>query len=384
MKFIKKYILLIFLIENLLVQSPIFGMSMLPFYIMMVLGALLIFSKELWSHNTYRECKPLYLLALVYIVYQFTLGFNTLSMQTLVYLMAKISTFIIITVSIANNWDFYAKKAPIYLAMIVVVILVLGLNDATDSTITDRQTLGFGNANTTSSLSTFCLTGVLFLWNRKHRIVYFFIAILAIYSMLAGGSRNAILMLGVSMLVWTGTSVRRMIPAAMALLLVWGTINIFQLDLAGVERLKGTIEGSIGTNRDLEREATLMMIEEKPWTGWGFEAENQGRAATISEMGSHNGYLDTIKFIGYPFALLFFVILFICTFSLLKYAKSKDMVLRYHLAIVLSHMVGAMYEGLFVGVHEFSTNMIFYSLAILTTYDYRMKRDINTNIIRNA
>lgn len=350
----------------------------------MALGALLIFSKELWSHNTYRECKPLYLLALVYIAYQFTLGFNTLSMQTLVYLMAKISTFIIITVSIANNWDFYAKKAPIYLAMIVVVILVLGLNDATDSTITDRQTLGFGNANTTSSLSTFCLTGVLFLWNRKHRIVYSLIAVLAIYSMLAGGSRNAILMLGVSMVVWTGASVRRIIPAVMALLLVWGAITIFQLDLAGVERLKGTIEGSIGTNRDLEREATLMMIEEKPWTGWGFEAENQGRAATISEMGSHNGYLDTIKFMGYPFAILFFVIIFISTFSLLKYAKSKDMVLRYHLAIVLSHLVGAMFEGLFTGVHEFSTNMIFYSLAILTTYDYRMKRDINTNIIRIA
>ena len=149
---------------------------------------------------------------------------------------------------------------------------------------------------------------------------------------------------------------------------------MFSLNLAGVERLESTISGEVGTNRDIERLATQMMIDEKPYTGWGFGAKNVGAAADLSELGSHNGYLETIKFMGYPFSILYFVILFGSVIPMLSYYRCKDMTIRYHLANVLSHFVCALYEGVFVGVHEFSTNIIFYSLAVLTAYSYYQKK----------
>ena len=373
MKKLKKYILLIFLIENLLAQSPIGGSLQWLFYVMLVVGAYLMIAGGVFKPETFRKCRPLYLLGAVYIAYQFTLGFNTLSAATLIYLIAKVTTFVIVIVSVVDDWDFYARKVPFYFSIVVFVVLLFGLNSADTLNTTDRLELGFGNTNSTSSLSAFCVATVLFFWNRKHAILYTIIALVAVYSMLAGGGRNAILMLAIMLLIWTGLSVKRVFLAASLICLLMLTINVFSLNLAGVERLESTISGDAGTNREIERLATQMMIDEKPYTGWGFGAKNVGAAAGLSELSSHNGYLETIKFMGYPFAMLYFFILFSSVIPMLRYFRSKDRAIRYHLAIVLSHFACAMFEGLYVGVHEFSTNVIFYSLAILTTYHYNVE-----------
>lgn len=373
MKTLKKYILLIFLIENLLAQSPVGGSLQWLFYIMLVAGAYLMITGGLFKPETFRKCRPLYLLGAVYIAYQFTLGFNTISTSTLIYLIAKVTTFVIIVVSVVDDWDFYARKVPFYFSIVVFFVLLFGLNNADTLNTTDRLELGFGNTNSTSSLSAFCVATVLFFWNRKHAILYTIIALVALYSMLAGGGRNAILMLTIMLLIWTGLSVKRVFLAASLICLLMLTINVFSLNLAGVERLEATISGDAGTNRDIERLATQMMIDARPYTGWGFGATNVGAAADLSELGSHNGYLETIKFMGYPFAVLYFLILFCSVIPMLSYYRSRDMAIRYHLAIVLSHFAGALFEGLYVGVHEFSTNVIFYSLAVLTTYRYNVE-----------
>ena len=372
MKFLKKYILLIFLIENLLAQSPFGGSISWIFYLMLVAGAYLMMSGGIFKPESFRKCRPLYLLGVVYIAYQFTLGFATLSSSTLIYLIAKVTTFVIMIVSVVDDWDFYARKVPFYLSIIVFIVLLFGLNTSDTLNTTDRLELGFGNANSTSSLSAFCVATVLFFWNRKHAILYTIIALVAVYSMLAGGGRNAILMLAIMLLIWTGMSLKRIFIAASIICLLWGAINVFSLTLSGVERLEATISGEAGTNRDIERLATQMMIDARPYTGWGFGASNVGAAADLSELGSHNGYLETIKFMGYPFAILYFLILFGSAIPMLRYYRSHDMSIRYHLAIVLSHFACAFFEGLYVGVHEFSTNVIFYSLAVLTTYRYNV------------
>ena len=333
-------------------------------------------SGGIFKPESFRKCRPLYLLGVVYIAYQFTLGFATLSSSTLIYLIAKVTTFVIMIVSVVDDWDFYARKVPFYLSIIVFIVLLFGLNTSDTLNTTDRLELGFGNANSTSSLSAFCVATVLFFWNRKHAILYTIIALVAVYSMLAGGGRNAILMLAIMLFIWTGMSLKRIFIAASLICLLWGAINVFSLNLAGVERLESTIVGEAGTNRDIERLATQMMIDEKPYTGWGFGATNVGAAAALSELGSHNGYLETIKFMGYPFAILYFLILFGSAIPMLRYYRSHDMSIRYHLAIVLSHFACAFFEGLYVGVHEFSTNIIFYSLAVLAVYQYNQKRQL--------
>ena len=373
MKLLKKYILLVFLIENLLAQSPFGGYVHWLFYLMLLAGIILMLGGGFFKSSSFRKCRPLYLLGIVYIIYQFTLGIETLSVSTITYLIAKVTTFVIITISVVDDWDFYARKVPFYLSIVVFIILLFGLSGSETLNTTDRLQLGFGNANSTSSLSAFCVATVFFFWNRKHAILYILIALVAAYSMLAGGGRNAILMLAIMLMIWTGMSFRRIIIAFSLVCVLLCLINIFSLDLAGIERIEATMSGEAGTNRDLERLATQLMIEEKPYTGWGFGATNVGAAAELSELGSHNGYLETIKFMGYPFAILYFFILFGGMIPMLRYYRSNDMAIRYHLAIVLSHFACALFEGLYVGVHEFSTNVIFYSLAILTTYRYNVK-----------
>lgn len=376
MKFFKKYILLLFLIENLLAQTFIANLPTWVFYSMTIIGGLLLFSKEVWSKTSVRECLPLYLLSIIYILYQFTVGVDTLSTRSMLYLAAKVTTFAIIVVSVTSNWRFYAQTLPIYFSFVIVIVLLFGMGRGVDLESGERMTLGFGNSNSTSSLSAICLAGVLFFWKRKYALIYISIAAISLFALLAGGGRNAILILAIMLIVWTRLSVKRVIPAIIVGIVAIAALNFLPVNLAGVNRVKDTIEGNLGASREDEREAAKIMIAEKPLTGWGFEARNVGRAESISEMGAHSGYLDTIKFMGYPFAIVWFAILLFSVLPLLKYIRREEPLLRYHLAIVVSHIAAAFFESLYVGVHEFSTNIIFYSLAVLTTYHYREKLNL--------
>lgn len=373
MKSIKKYLLLAFVIENVFVQTPYFSAFSFLFYVFLAIGMLFLFEGSLFRKDVFNSCKPLYLLGLVYVAYQFTAGFETISSRTLLYLVAKIATFIIIIVSVTSNWEFYAEKVPKFFSILVLIILLYNVATGNFGVVNERQTLGFTNTNTTSSMAAFAFAGFLFFWDSKRRIIYLLAMLLCIYALLAGGSRNGILIFAILFFMWRGASWNTIIIASVLLMFLSVVVGQLGIELAGVERLTGTLTGEVGTNRDSEREAAMVMICEKPWTGWGFEAQNVGQAAAISELGSHSGYLETIKFMGYPFSLLWFTMLYISTLSLLKLYRLKNMSLRYHLAIVLSSIISAFFEGLFVGVHELATNMMFISLAVLTTYNYRLK-----------
>lgn len=374
MKSIKKYLLLAFVVENVFAQTPYFSALSFLFYVFLGIGMLFLLDGSLFRKNVVNSCKPLYVLGLVYVAYQFTLGQETISSSTLLYLVAKIATFSIIAVSVTSNWEFYAEKAPRIFS--VLILLILLFNIATGNLGDDgsgRMMIGFTNTNTTSSMAAFAFAGFLFFRDKKKRNLYILAMILCFYAVLAGGSRNGFLIFAILFFMWRGVSWNTIIIASASLIIINIVINQINVELVGLERIFGTISGEVASNRDTEREAAMVMIGDKPWTGWGFEAQNVGKAAAISELGSHSGYLETLKFMGYPFGLMWFAVLYICILSLLRFYKSGDMTVRYHLAIVISSLASAFFEGLFVGVHELATNMMFISLAVLTTYKYRQK-----------
>lgn len=370
MKSLKKYILLIFLLENTIVSSK-FGGIQWPFYAMLAIGSLMLFSKEMWKKQSFSECFPLYLWSVMYIVYQFTIGLDTLCTHSLFYLVAKVITFIIITVSVVSNWEFNTYKVPLFIAVTISAVLLFGVSETVNLNAGDRLRLGFGNENLTGSLSAICFAIIIFFWDKRRAWIFLLMGVIALYSMLASGSRNALLYLAIMILIWTRLSFKRIIPVAIIMLGLMATVSYLPIHLSGIDRAKATIEGTEDSSRNIEREATIVMIKEKPLEGWGFDAENTGHAAQISELGSHNGYLDTIKFMGYPFAIMWFLVLLIAVLPLLKYIRSGDNAIRFHLAIVLSTMATAFFEGWFTGVHQINTNIMFYSLAILTTYRSR-------------
>lgn len=377
MKNIKKYLLLAFIIENLLAQTRLLGGTSVFFYIFLVAGGYFLFEGSLFKKDTYESCKCLFLLAGVYILYQFTVGFETLSSRTLLYLTAKVTTFIIIVISVSSDWEFYAKRTPQIFSIGVLLVLIYGLLTGQNNEVNGRQLVGFTNTNTTSSMGAFAFAGFLFFRNRQNSLKYLFAMLLCFYAVLAGGSRKGIMILFIIIVMWKGVSIK-LVPLIFVLLLfVELIIGNMGIELSGVERGLATLNGEIGTNRDDERLATMMMISERPWTGWGFEAQNVGRAAIVSELGSHNGYLEMLKFMGYPFTILWFLCLFSYILPMIKYYKSDKMEIRYHLTLVIALTVAAMYEGLYVGVHELSTNMFFISLAVLTCYKYQLTCKIN-------
>lgn len=114
----------------------------------------------------------------------------------------------------------------------------------------------------------------------------------------------------------------------------------------------------------------MLMINENPILGWGFKTGIQGSAAKISQMGSHNGYLDIIKAIGYPYAILLLGGVMTIFFRMKEVVKSKCPFVRFHLFVVISILLAALYESYIIGVNQIMTNLLFVSIAVLQYHSY--------------
>ena len=375
MERIKEYLLFAFIIENVFAQTRLFPWMNNLFYVFLGLAVLLLLFGNVLTRDLWKSCKVFLLLSFVFIFYQFSIGINTLTVHTGLYLIAKIATFVIIVVSVEYNWELYARKTPLIFSYLVVFLLIYAFisgNAEIDSN--GRQALGFTNSNTTSSMSVFAFAGFLFGY-KELGFWKLLLLMFCLFGILAGGSRKGVLLLFIILLLYRGVSFN-VVPLVLMLgIFVFILLPEANIHLSGIDRVIATIEGKEGTHRELERMATQIMIDQKPLTGWGFDAKNVGLAAKLSGLGSHNGYMEMTKFMGYIFSILWFGVIGRFIIPLLKYIRSEDDNIRYHLSIVIALLVGALYEALFVGVHELTTNMFFISLAVLTIYHYRQSID---------
>lgn len=375
MEKLKKYLLFAFLLENVAVQTSLAAAFANPFfYVFLALGALFVAQGELWNRQSRQICWPLCALAAIYVVYQFTFGFEYINQRSLIYLTAKLTTFAIIITGIKNNFEFYENRMLYRLAIFMCFFIVYGF--ATGGAVdrgSGRLLVGFTNVNTTSSMGAMVVGAMIFTvrkWNWK----YILIAGIGLYALLAGASRAGVLVLAILVVMRYGFSPKVLIATSLLVVTSVYILPAIGLNTIGVERMMNTVEGVEGTNRDVEQQACWMMIEERPYNGWGFEAQNQGAALALSELGSHNGYLETLKFMGYPMGGLWIAIVtFAIVYALLFYRKHRisfDM----HLAILVAFYANAFFEGLFVGVHEFATNMFFVCMAVVYYKIYLFKQ----------
>jgi O-antigen ligase len=374
---IKKYLLFAFLIENIIVQTSLLGaFTDYFFYPFLFLGLLFMFGSTVWSRSSLQKFGWMYCLMAIYILYEFVVGLEYISQKTLLYLIAKIATFGIIITGIATNEDFYRGKAIYWLIFVMSFFLLYGMMTGEGvNESSGRMRAGFTNENTTGSMGALIVGMLLFyMRNRKWNLTTILILLVGFFGVLAGGSRAGFLMIFLMIFLRYGINVKTI--AFIALLGITGLFILPSIGVhtVGIQRLISTYEGVEGTNRDVEREAAEWMIAQQPWTGWGFEAKNQGYAAMLTELGSHNGYLEMAKQIGIPLAVLFFAVI---AFAIVKYWVSA---LRYHekmnlfFALVLILIVKANYEGLYVGVHEYVTNLFLFALAMISAKTYSLKK----------
>lgn len=362
---LKNYLLFFWLLENIAVQTSLFGaFSSYFFYTFLVFGAIFLIFGDIWKRDVIAIYWPLYALSFVYLLYEFTLGYNTINSRSLLYLAAKFTTFAIIINSVENNYYFYESKLFKGLAcfMIFFILYSFMTGGGADASV-GRAKIGFTNTNTTSGMGAFILASVLFSyerWNLKNIIL----AGIGLFAVLAGGSRAGILVSLIIIFMRYGITPKMFLILITVVTTAAFIFPLIGLETVGVERFLDTINGVEGTNRDAEREACWMMIHERPWTGWGFEAQNQGAALAVSALGSHNGYFETLKFMGIPFGGLWIGIYLLSVFIIIVKYYRNGIERDIFLALLVAFSVNAYFEGLFIGIHEFSTNIIFFCIAM--------------------
>lgn len=373
-EFLRKYLLLLFLVVNLTAEYYLFSsISKVMFFTSLAIGLpICLYNYEIiWNSRKVAPCFIWW--SIIYIIYQFTIGYKYNTLENYQYLIAKNVVFGIIMISISTHFDYYFKNLTKTMGYVIVFLLLIGF-----SYIAYGGTRSFGFYNPNAGCIIAAIGASCFLFqDEKLSHTDILCLLFCIMCVLIGHSRNSLGMLIVLFFFRYKLSGRLMIIGLLTILLLFVIIPMFDIDFLSVERLYGTLEGTVSLNRDLERKAAWWMIHQHPWDGNGFYFKNYGIALMFSELGAHNGYLTILEQMGYLFGGIWLCVLAKTVIPFFKLLTTEDLTVRRHLAIVTMLLISAMFEDLFVGVNMIATNIFFISLMALSEYKYKMTDDID-------
>ncbi len=377
MSFLKKYMLFILLLANMtaeyLLLAPI---SQVFFYSILALGILVIllnFKDFSFSLKNQPEIKGL---MLIYLIAQFIFQYDILSIENILYTITKVVVFCIITLSVYSNYDFYLKKAPIIFSLIITV-LVLGGWFVNKTGQYGGLIFGFANRNVACTIATAGFAGFLFLHKKLKILDYACMALLFI-TILYGGSRNALAMCVLIIVVRYGFSVRIVGVGALFGVLILFVLPELGIKVTAFDRLIGTFDGTVAVDREEVQEVAKKMIALRPWTGWGYNFIIPSYIGI--NIGAHNGYLAMIEILGYPCGLAVLAIIIIGSAKKLRLYRLKNNAINYFLAIVISTLFATNQESYLVGVNQFTTNYFFVSFIILGMYGLKSPNSLRATI----
>ncbi len=372
MEFFKKYLLLLFLIANITSEYKLFAsVSKVLFYVIFAVSILFLFRQEVWSPLSKKRFSEFFSFILIYLIAQFVLQLDLINQQNLLYTISKCSFFLILILCISTNFDFYFKKSLNIFPFIILGLIALGwVYNRVDAL--GSVCFGFVNRNVACTLSTAAFAGFLF---RKEKIstLEFLFAAFLFATILYGGSRNALAMCILIVFVRYGISFKIIVVGAISAILIIYICPMLGIEATAFERLTGTIEGNVSLDREDQRKAAWMMIQLRPWTGWGYSYSNVGSAAILTELGPHNGYIHTIENLGWPLGLLLLSGILFGSIKRIKLYFLHNDIINYHLAIIISTLFGAIQESYLIGVNQCTTNLFFLSFAVLGVYLYNYK-----------
>lgn len=368
MEKITKYWAFLYLLGNICAQYIKLGFLAQPtFYMLIAIGVVLLIMniRVLSEEGMLRSHLFIYVFSFALILYQFTLGMPYLNMKSIIYLTAKVVCDFMFIISITKNAEFYERKFYLYLPILAVCLIGIGRFLGGVDIVTHRQTFGFGNSNAMCSIAAMS-AGCIFIQNEKLNKWHWLAIAICAYGVLMGGSRTSMVILIFGFLFKYGLRLRTLFIVGVMFLSV-SLMNNMGMKFSGIDRLTSTVKsGDYVDDRRFERKATIMMIEQNPITGNGLYADNTGAAKKVSQLGSHNGYLDLLKFMGIIFGGFSIVILFVHVFKILReFYFSQNLYVRTHLFVVISVLAMAMYEAYIWGVNQMTTSFLFVSLAFL-------------------
>lgn len=378
-KFIEKYLLLIFLLVNLTAEYVmLMPISKAFFYLVMGISTMFMFSKKLLSQKSIVIFFPLFILAGCLVCYELLTSPENTNLGTHIYVIAKCFSFVMVVVAIRSDFNFYATKFPLYFACIAMFLILAGLI-LRPMTFNGRLGYGFCNPNAASAIAAVAFASIIFFGDFSKKTL-FVGGIICFLAVLGGGSRNAMGLCLLAILMRYGITKQLFL---IGVLLLSGVFILphLGLEVTAFDRLTGTVTGEVALDRENQRAAAMWMISERPWWGWGFGAQMEGKAAELSEYGAHNGYLDMLMQMGCVFGGSWILVLIgVAAPILLKYCHDNNLYLRYHSFVVLGIMLAANQESYLIGVNQIITSLYFLSLAILLAAKKVKQGNLHRNV----
>lgn len=375
MEFLRKYLLLLFLIANMTAEYILFmSVSKYLFYAALGLSVFFLLSKKVISPSAVKSCPHIYALAGILIIYQLLFGMESFNYDSATYFAGKLATFGIMMLCISNNFEFYLKKSILPFSYIILALIVIGwFYHRTGSSSSSYLVFGFANRNAACTLSAIGFAGFLFAKDHHKKSDYLCMAILFL-TILIGGSRNSLAMCILFVIIKYGLSMRMVAVMALSAILIIFVLPEMGIEINAFDRLVNTVTGNLATDREAQRQGAMMMIQDKPVTGWGLASQIQGKALEISHYGAHNGYLTLIMYMGLPLGIAFIGTIALGVIKrFFKLYKLHNNVLNYHLAVMISILFAANQEDYLVGVNQITTNIFFVSFVVTGIYMYYHK-----------
>lgn len=370
MEFLRKYLLLLFLIANITAEYILFmSVSKYLFYAALGLSVFFLLSKKVISPAAVKSCPHIYALAGILIIYQLLFGMESFSYDSATYFAGKIATFGIMMLCISNNFEFYLKKSILPFSYIILALIVLGwFYHRTSSISSSYFIFGFANRNAACAVSAIGFAGFLFAKGHHKKFDYLCMAIL-LFTILVGGSRNSLAMCILFVIIKYGLSMRMVAVMSLSAILIIFVLPEMGIEISAFDRLIDTVTGNLASDREAQRQGAMMMIQDKPVTGWGLASQIQGKALEISHYGAHNGYLTLIMYMGLPLGIAFIGTIALGVLKrFFKLYKLHNNVLNYHLAVMISILFAANQEDYLVGVNQITTNIFFVSFVVTGIY----------------
>lgn len=372
MKFLEKHLLLLFLIANATAEYvSLMFVSKYLFYAVLALSVPIIISKNVFAKSIRAQCPQIYIMMAIYLIAQFLLQPDMINSQTLTYTIGKVVTFCIVMFCVSHNFEYYFKQTIRPLSYLILGLLLVGwfINKGGIS-VDNYITFGFANRNAACTLGSIGFAGFLFTSKKCSFKEYMFMSFLLI-TILIGGSRNALAMCLLFIIIKYGLSEKLVFASLFCIFIIVYVLPEFGLEAVALDRLEGTLSGTVSLDREDQREAAKWMIMQRPWTGWGYNHENIGYALALTEYGAHNGYLTTLKNLGIPLGIMLLFTIIWTSLKNLKLYKLHNMEVNYHLAVIISILLAANFEDFLVGVNQITTNIFFLSFVVLNIYRYR-------------
>lgn len=363
-----KYWLLLFIICNICAQYYLTSsISNYLFYFLQLWGVLLLIINInfIRSKIVIKEFPIVYWFAVILFIYQFTFGFLFISEKTWTYLISKTLVNFSIIISLTWYTDFYEKKFYPTIAIITAILLVFGYFSH-NIFYGGRQTLGFWNPNSTGSISAICF-GVIFIMTTFNKKIRYVTAIICLLGVLLSGSRSAMGIVVISLFIKYGLNYRLIGIVSLILFVIFIILPACDIHFIGISRFAEALQSNdFSSGREIERESTIYMIKESPWIGNGIYSQQSEEASRISSLGSHNAFLDFIKWFGVPIGCLWIgIMLYYIVRLYLFYRNSESSEERAHLFVVIGVLFAANYEAYIWGVNQMITSMFFLSFCLL-------------------